>query len=282
MKSNLTRPLVFSTLSLAVVLTAATPAFAEPSSSSPSHRQGNTLASLYPHGRRAADLVGMNVRGSSGEDLGRVDNLVIDTSTGDVVYAIVSSGGVLGLGDTLRAVPFRALNYVSDKQTALTVKSSLAQWKSAPVYVENHLAELAGDAQAGSIFEYYGQTWPTVSTSQTGSAKPRHLQFSKELADADVHAGDRSIGQVEDLVIDQAQGKAAVLLDPDDAFAGGTNKYVIPFSQLAARIGDDETLTTNLTAEDFRSAAKLDNDWSSGGAKSIYIWSVDTGKQAAE
>ena len=39
------------------------------------------------HAWRASDLIGMKIRNSANQDLGKVDDLVIDTKTGKVRYA---------------------------------------------------------------------------------------------------------------------------------------------------------------------------------------------------
>ena len=57
---------------------------------------------------RSSDIVGMKVRNSAGQDLGKVEDLVIDVNSGKVRYAAVSFGGFLGVGDKLFAVPFSA------------------------------------------------------------------------------------------------------------------------------------------------------------------------------
>jgi len=58
---------------------------------------------------RAHDLIGMNVRSRDNEDLGEIEDLVIDPKTGQITYAAISSGGFLGLGGRLVAVPFTSL-----------------------------------------------------------------------------------------------------------------------------------------------------------------------------
>lgn len=63
---------------------------------------------------RASDLTGMTVKNASGQNLGSVDDLVIDVSTGKVRYAAVSFGGFLGVGDKLFAVPFHAFQLKND------------------------------------------------------------------------------------------------------------------------------------------------------------------------
>src|SRR4051812_41628357 len=57
----------------------------------------------------AATMIGDRVRNPAGEDLGKVEEIMIDVPSGRVAYAVVSFGGFLGIGDKLFAVPWRAL-----------------------------------------------------------------------------------------------------------------------------------------------------------------------------
>jgi len=54
---------------------------------------------------KASDVIGMEVKNLQGEKLGKVENLVVDLETGRIIRVIVSSGGFLGIGDELSAVP---------------------------------------------------------------------------------------------------------------------------------------------------------------------------------
>jgi len=64
---------------------------------------------------RASKIIGTRVTNSKGENLGEVKELVLDPEIGQVVYAVVSFGGVLGVGDKLFAVPWKALHWTADK-----------------------------------------------------------------------------------------------------------------------------------------------------------------------
>jgi sporulation protein YlmC with PRC-barrel domain len=64
---------------------------------------------------RASKIIGTHVANSKGENLGDIKDLVVDPNTGQVVYAVVSFGGLLGLGDKLFAVPWKALMWTSGK-----------------------------------------------------------------------------------------------------------------------------------------------------------------------
>jgi len=46
----------------------------------------------------------------AGEDLGKIEELMIDLQDGRVAYAVLSFGGFLGMGDKLFAIPWQALS----------------------------------------------------------------------------------------------------------------------------------------------------------------------------
>src|ERR1035437_4265781 len=64
----------------------------------------------------ASTLAGDSVRNSAGEDLGKLDEIMIDIPSGRVAYAVLSFGGVLRMGNKLFAVPWSALKVDEDKK----------------------------------------------------------------------------------------------------------------------------------------------------------------------
>jgi sporulation protein YlmC with PRC-barrel domain len=64
----------------------------------------------------ASDLVGMKVNSPSGEDIGKIEDVVIHPG-GEVAYAVLSFGGFMGMGDKLFAVPWNVLQ-TKDKDAA--------------------------------------------------------------------------------------------------------------------------------------------------------------------
>ena len=67
-------------------------------------------------GYRGSKLVGATVVNEANEKIGTVDDLIV-TRSDKVVYAIVSVGGFLGVGDKLVAVPFDGFQLAADKTT---------------------------------------------------------------------------------------------------------------------------------------------------------------------
>jgi len=53
-------------------------------------------------------ICGAAVTGSDGEAVGTVAELMVESASGRIVYAAVSVGGVLGIGEALYAVPWQA------------------------------------------------------------------------------------------------------------------------------------------------------------------------------
>ena len=57
----------------------------------------------------ASTLKGDRVVNRAGEDLGQVEDFMIDLKNGRIEYAVLSFGGFLGMGNRLFAIPWQAL-----------------------------------------------------------------------------------------------------------------------------------------------------------------------------
>lgn len=56
-----------------------------------------------------ADVTGADIRNLKDEQLGVIDDVIIDAETGEIGYVVVSHGGFLGIGDDEVAIPWKAL-----------------------------------------------------------------------------------------------------------------------------------------------------------------------------
>lgn len=67
---------------------------------------------ILPENRNltAKTLIGDEIKNMEGETLGQIEDLMIDVQGGTIEYAVVSHGGVLGLGTKLFAVPWNILS----------------------------------------------------------------------------------------------------------------------------------------------------------------------------
>jgi sporulation protein YlmC with PRC-barrel domain len=65
-------------------------------------------ATNFPAFMAASEIKGTHVKNLQGEDLGEVEDVLVDPETGQVKFAILEVGGFLGLGSTKVAVPWGA------------------------------------------------------------------------------------------------------------------------------------------------------------------------------
>lgn len=65
---------------------------------------------------RATKVAGMTVKNDADENLGEVEDLVIDMRHSNIRYAALSFGGFLGLGDKFFAVPWNGLKVRTDSK----------------------------------------------------------------------------------------------------------------------------------------------------------------------
>src|SRR5215831_14251819 len=79
----------------------------------------------------ASTMEGDSVRNSAGEDLGKVDEIMIDIPTGRVAYAVLSFGGFLRMGNKLFAIPWSALT-VDENEKCFILDVDKSMLESAP------------------------------------------------------------------------------------------------------------------------------------------------------
>ena len=60
---------------------------------------------------KSANIIGTHVVNRLNEDVGNLEDIVMDVLSGRIVYAVLSFGGFLGLGEKLYAVPWKALRF---------------------------------------------------------------------------------------------------------------------------------------------------------------------------
>jgi sporulation protein YlmC with PRC-barrel domain len=104
--------------------------------------------------RRVTDIFGANVKNAQNESLGEIKDLVADTNTGEVRYAVLSYGGMMGMGDKLFAVPLSSLRSKPDsKEFVLDVPKE--KLKSAPGFDKNSWPDWADEKYRSTIDVHY-------------------------------------------------------------------------------------------------------------------------------
>ena len=100
-------------------------------------------------------IIGSKVINLKGETLGKIDDLVVDIDTGRIVYAVLDSGGFLGIGEKLFPVPWGSLAALPS-EGIFFLNQSKEQMAKAPAFNRKNLPNM-GDVRWGAdVFKYYG------------------------------------------------------------------------------------------------------------------------------
>src|SRR4029453_19145566 len=80
---------------------------------------------MYPLVLSSSSICSDHVKNAAGEDLGKIEDLMIDLHSGRIAYAVLSFGGFLKMGNKLFAIPWEALTVDTvKKQLVLLVDKS--------------------------------------------------------------------------------------------------------------------------------------------------------------
>jgi sporulation protein YlmC with PRC-barrel domain len=104
---------------------------------------------------RSSTLFGYRVKSPQGEDLGKLEEIMIDMEAKRIAYAIVSFGGFLDLGDKWVPVPWEALTFKPDEKL-LILQIEKEKLQKAPNFEKATLPELANRQWGVVIHAYYG------------------------------------------------------------------------------------------------------------------------------
>ena len=99
--------------------------------------------------RQVQSILGREVRSATGDDMGRIVDVLVDHS-GQVRAAIIDFGGFLGVGSRKSAVDWNALRFSpnSDHRDTVMLELSRDQVKAAPEYKDKQAVIVLGVAGA--------------------------------------------------------------------------------------------------------------------------------------
>jgi sporulation protein YlmC with PRC-barrel domain len=206
-------------------------------------------------------LAGHHVRGKDGKDLGRVKDFLINPQSGEVVFAVVSSGGVGSVGDKLRLVPFKALHPgTGTKSDEFSVMLDKTQWEQGVVVKEDELKDgrfTLTDDQRRAFAERFGESTGGAGTSSSyyTAGMSAHLIQASELRGKDVQSGTKEIGSIEGIVIERDGMNSMALFDPKTGVSGRRGKFLVPLNQFSFGTGKREPVSTQLTLAAFEPAS---------------------------
>ncbi|WP_206956980.1 PRC-barrel domain-containing protein [Trinickia acidisoli] len=115
-----------------------------------------TAAGPGPDVMAASTLDGDRILSTDGEEVGKVKEIMLDVQAGRIAYVVMSSGGFLGIGDKLLAIPWNALTLDTTRKCFL-LSLCAEQIKNAPGFDKQHWPSMADATWATSVHQYYGR-----------------------------------------------------------------------------------------------------------------------------
>jgi PRC-barrel domain len=98
---------------------------------------------------------GTAVLNRDGVKIGTITRLMIDKFSGQVMYAVMESGGFLGMGETYHPLPWEILNF-NPEEGAYVVDLDRDRLSRAPYYSRTDEPDWTDRAYVVRVREYYG------------------------------------------------------------------------------------------------------------------------------
>lgn len=189
---------------------------------------------------RASQLIGKDVRNSQGQDLGEIQDLFVDLPARQVHYAVLSFGGFLGLGDKLFAYPMRAFTLSRDRGE-LVLDVSRERLEKAPGFASEIWPNYGDDPYFGEVRRYFNE-------AQRPPATARGMMRATELLGRGVNdRSGRDAGEIQDVVVDLAQGRISYLvMDFDKRWSLDDKLLPLPVGAFSLPRERGEELVLNL------------------------------------
>jgi sporulation protein YlmC with PRC-barrel domain len=222
----------------------------------------------------ARKFAGQHVRSSDGRDLGTIKDFVVNTQSGRLACAIVSSGGFIGVGDQLHIVPAAALQRGTGNE-GFTIAIAQADWNRVPTVREEQFEEgrlALGDSERQRLREVF-----PGATDDNNQSNATLLRASK-IRGKGVRSTDGDVGDIEEVVLDFNNRSARALIDPKSDFTGTDQKFLVPFARLDLQSREQDPVMTTLSRDDFRTAQR----GSASAATSSGDSASPTGRSSAE
>ena len=105
----------------------------------------------------ATSLIQDKVVNLAGQDIGRIEELMIDVTTGRVAYAVMSFGGFMGIGNKLFALPWSAVT-VDEAKKRFVVNVTRESLDQMPGFDKDHWPDLNDLEYATGVYRQWGAT----------------------------------------------------------------------------------------------------------------------------
>ena len=227
------------------------------------------------HDFRSADIIGLAVKNNKHEDLGKIDDLVVDMKTGEVRYAAISYGGVAGIGGKLFAVPWQKMTFMYGEPNNANSRHfmfdvSKDQLEKAPGFDSTHWPNVADSQWSASIDKHFHFERKADNSSANADNKQKNVAHETVFRASKIKGMDvrndknENLGSIDDMVIDVTKGHVKYLaLSYGSWFTGGNKLFAVPLSSFTLTHDNNKTyFTVHVSQDSLKNAPGFDkNNW---------------------
>ncbi len=116
----------------------------------------------------SSSITGTEVRNRDNKNIGEIKDLMIDCSTGEILYCVLSFGGFLGMGDKFFAVPMSAFN-IDTKREEWILDVNKERLENAPGFDKNNWPQTSDNDFVNSVHSFYGTKRRTFAANPSMS-----------------------------------------------------------------------------------------------------------------
>ena len=104
---------------------------------------------------RATMVIGTNVYNPAGDKIGKVEDVVLDKSSNNIMFAVVGFGGFLGMNEKFHPLPWSTLDYEKGRD-GYVVSMTKEQLEAAPSDGIDELTRGDGNTTLrDEVYDYY-------------------------------------------------------------------------------------------------------------------------------
>ncbi|MDN7023406.1 PRC-barrel domain containing protein [Methanoculleus sp. FWC-SCC1] len=110
---------------------------------------------VHPQVITSRSITGKTVKSPDQQALGTVHNLILDMKSGRVAFLVISTGGILGIGEKFIPVPWESYSGMPDEDS-VTVNVTRETLESAPNYDRDSWEGIHDLGWLARVYQYYG------------------------------------------------------------------------------------------------------------------------------
>lgn len=208
-----------------------------------------------------------SMQGDAKKTLGSISDLVVDTASGTVRNAVLSNGGMLGIGEKSMLVPWSSLTWDAKNSTFVSTLTEEAVAKL-PAFepdklnrVDRTAAEASAPKDAGTGHASAGTAGETAGAGKPMPAGHGQVLLASTIDKCDVFARADKVGTCAHLFVETGSGSTAFLAVDSGGVLRVGEALVVPWAALQWERAGKEPVRVRIdkAQADLTTAPRLDD-----------------------